>query len=65
MRGYNDNSSECKDFSQLILRKDFKDLIALEIYECYFWDERHEFDLQLLKEIVESVAFYSREQRAK
>lgn len=58
LRGYNDNSSECNDFSILIQRKDFKDLIALELYEYYFWDERHEFDLQLLKEIVESVATY-------
>lgn len=58
LRGYNDNSSECNDFSKLIQRKDFKDLIALEVYEYYFWDERHEFDLQLLKEIVESVATY-------
>ena len=58
LRGYNDNSSECNDFLQLIHRKDFKDLISLEIYEYYFWDERHEFDLQLLKEIVESVASY-------
>ena len=24
-------------------------LIALELYEYYFWNERHEFDLQLLK----------------
>lgn len=58
LRGYNDNSNECNDFSKLIQRKDFKDLIALELYEYYFWDERHEFDLQLLKEIVESVATY-------
>jgi len=59
-RGFNDNSSECNDFVLLIQRRDFKDLIALEIYESYFWDERHEFDLQLLKEIVDSVgAFFS------
>lgn len=58
LRGYNDKSSECNDFSNLIQRKDFKDLIALELYEYYFWDERHEFDLQLLKEIVEDVAAY-------
>lgn len=57
-RGCNDNSSDFNDFSVLINKKDFKDLIALELYEYYFWDERHEFDLQLLKEIVESVAAY-------
>ena len=59
VRGYNNNSSDCNDFVELIQKKDFKDLIALELYESYFWDERHEFDLQLLNEIVESVsAFY-------
>lgn len=57
-RGYNDNSSECNDFVELIQKKDFKDLIALELYETYFWNERHEFDLQLLKEIVDSVATF-------
>ena len=58
LHGCNDNSSECNDFSKLIQRKDFKDLVALELYEYYFWDGRHEFDLQLLKEIVDSVAAY-------
>ncbi|WP_415824287.1 hypothetical protein, partial [Enterocloster bolteae] len=58
LRGYDDNPSECNDFVELIQRKDFKDLIALEIYEYYFWDDRHEFDLQLIKGIVESVSAY-------
>lgn len=57
-RGCNNSSSEFNDFSVLIQRKDFKDLIALELYEYYFWDERHEFDLQLLKEVVENVSRY-------
>lgn len=57
-RGCTDNSSDFNDFSILIQRKDFKDLIALELYEYYFWNERHEFDLQLLKEIVENVSGY-------
>lgn len=57
-RGYNDNSSGCNDFVELIQKKDFKDLIALELYEAYFWNERHEFDLQLLKEIVDSVSAF-------
>lgn len=60
-RGYNDNSSDCNDFAELIQKKIFKDLIALELYESYFWDERHEFDLQLLKELVESVSAYFRD----
>ena len=54
-RGYDDKSNESNDFLLLIQKKEFKDLIALELYEYYFWNERHEFDLQLLKEIVDSV----------
>ena len=57
-RDFNFNPSECNDFSILLQRKDFKDLIALEIYETFFWEDRHEFDLQLLKEIVDSVSAY-------
>ena len=51
-------SNESNDFLLLIQKKEFKDLIALELYEYYFWNERHEFDLQLLKEIVDSVCNY-------
>lgn len=58
LRGYDEKPSECNDFVELIRRKDFKDLIALELYEYYFCDERHEFDLQILKEIVESISDY-------
>lgn len=58
LRGYDVKQNNCNDFSKLILRKEFKDLIALELYEYYFWEERHEFDLQLLKELVESVCAY-------
>ena len=57
-RGYNDNSQECNDYLVLLQRNEFKDLIALELYEYYFWNERHEFDLQLLKEMVNTVADY-------
>ena len=53
LRGYDDKSNESNDFLLLIQKKEFKDLIALELYEYYFWNERHEFDLQLLKEIVD------------
>lgn len=58
LRGYNEKSNESNDFLLLLRRKEFKDLIALELYEYYFWKERHEFDLQLLKEIVDNVCNY-------
>ena len=61
VRGFNNNPSECNDYSTLMQKKDFKDLIALEIYENFFWEDRHEFDLQLLKEIVDSVSDFFRD----
>lgn len=58
-RGFDTKPNICDDYSKLLVnRKDFKDLIALELYESYFFSERHEFDLQLLKEIVEQIAIY-------
>ena len=55
-RGFNENVSDCDDYAYLLRRKEFKDLIVMEIYECYFWEDRHEFDLQLLNELVENVS---------
>ena len=57
-RGYNDVTNVCNDFVDLLKKKDFKELIALELYEVYFWDERHEFDLGLLREIINIVSDY-------
>jgi len=57
-RGWNKNFSQCNDFVELLATKDFKDLVALELYECYFWEDRHEFDLQLLRELIDIVCAY-------
>ena len=57
-RGYDEITNECNDFLELLKRKDFKELIALELYELYFWNGRHEFDLELLREIINTVADY-------
>lgn len=57
-RGYSEITNECNDFLELLKRKDFKELIALELYELYFWNERHEFDLELLREIINAVTDY-------
>ena len=57
-RDYNVSINKCNDFAELIDKKDFKELIALELYEVYFWDERHEFDLELLREIINAVSDY-------
>lgn len=58
LRGYEDKPNEYDDFSKLIQRKDFKNLISLELYEYYFFNERHEFDLQLLNEVIDYLADY-------
>jgi len=59
-RGFDKKTSDCNDFTVLLHQKDFKELIALELYESYFWEERHEFDIQILREIVEIISrFFS------
>ncbi len=57
-RGCDTRSNESNDYYHLLQIKDFKDLVALELYEYYFWDDRHEFDLQLLKSIIDNVCRY-------
>jgi len=54
-RGSDARDKTHNDFLDLLRRKEFKDLIVLELYEVYFYRDRHEYDLQILKEIVESV----------
>jgi hypothetical protein len=53
--GIDVQQNDCNDYGELIHRKDFKDLVALEIYDVYFWNDRHEFDLELLRELVDAV----------
>lgn len=59
-RGYDKNSVDCNDYYLLLGRKEFKELVAVELYEYYFLNDRHEFDLQLLRELIEAVSeFFS------
>ena len=51
-RGVSDNALEADDFGILLSRKEFKDLVVGELYEAYFLPERHEFDWQLVRELV-------------
>lgn len=55
LRGIDLRYNDCNDYEVLIHRKDFKDLVALELYDVYFWNDRHEFDLELLRELVDAV----------
>lgn len=58
MRGYDDVSQDIDDYSELISKYEFRKLIVFELYENYFLPERHEFELQILNEIVEAVQKY-------
>ncbi len=55
-RGYEERRILSDDYSALIKRREFRDLIIAELYETYFPPSRHEFDYLLIKEAVEAVA---------
>ncbi len=55
-RGYDDISEDCDDYSTLIETFEFRKLVTLELYEAYFLPRRHEFELQLLGNVVDAVA---------
>jgi hypothetical protein len=59
-RGIDQRNWEDDDFSKLLQRKDFQELVMLEIYETYFFGERHEYDFQLIEELVKAISnFFS------
>lgn len=51
-RGFSDVKVEYDDYNELLLRKEFRDLVVGEIYEAFFLPERHEFEWQIVNEIV-------------
>jgi hypothetical protein len=51
-RGASESELNADDFSLLLSRREFQDLVVGELYESYFLPERHESDWQLLREIV-------------
>ncbi len=55
-RGITNRPNDCDDYSKLLQTNEFKELVALELYDYYFWEERHEFDFQILKCLIEEVA---------
>ncbi|TYQ18292.1 UNVERIFIED_CONTAM: hypothetical protein Cloal_0721 [Acetivibrio alkalicellulosi] len=58
-RGYDDIEEDYDDYSLLLQTFEFKNLVIFELYENYFTPKRHEFELQIVKEIVEAVTKYS------
>jgi hypothetical protein len=54
-RGFDETEELIDDYSVLIERSEFKNAIITEIYENYFPSKRHEFELQLISEIVDAI----------
>lgn len=54
-RGWLDNELQTDDFAQLRLDKRFHEAQIAELYEQYFLPERHEFEWQILSEVVRSI----------
>ena len=54
-RGYDDEDEDFDDYALLIDKKEYQELIALEIYENYFLPQRHEFELRILKDIIDAI----------
>ena len=57
-RGYEDDIQEVDDYSLLLEKHEFRNLIIFELYENFFLPQRHEFELQILTDIVEAVVKY-------
>lgn len=51
-RGIIDEEIEVDDFTDLLSRREFQDVVIGELYEAYFLPKRHEFDWQVIHEIV-------------
>ena len=57
-RGYKDDIQEIDDYSLLVQKYEFRNLIIFELYENFFLPQRHEFELQILTNIVDAVVKY-------
>lgn len=55
-RGIDETNEDFDDYSELIKNKEFKYIIIYELYENYFPPRRHEFELQILTEIVNAIS---------
>jgi hypothetical protein len=54
-RGFDENEELYDDYSELIERTEYKNAIIVGVYENYFPPKRHEFELQLITDIIEAV----------
>ncbi len=54
-RGFDENEELYDDYSELIEKHEYKNAVMVGIYENYFPPKRHEFELQLITDIIEAV----------
>ncbi|KAA6323156.1 hypothetical protein EZS27_027374 [termite gut metagenome] len=54
-RGIDDNNEIIDDYSNLIEIKEYKNALITEIYEAYFPPKRHEFEFELISNIVDAI----------
>ncbi len=54
-RGFDENHEAFDDYSELMERAEFKNVIITGIYENYFPPKRHEFELQLITDLIEAI----------
>ena len=54
-RGYEEVIQEVDDYSLLLEKNEFRNVIVFELYENFFLPQRHEFELQILTDIVEAI----------
>lgn len=54
-RGYEEVIQEVDDYSLLLEKNEFRNVIIFELYENFFLPQRHEFELQILTDIVEAI----------
>ncbi|WP_321344370.1 hypothetical protein [uncultured Draconibacterium sp.] len=54
-RGFDESEEIHDDYSELIEKAEYRNAIIVGIYENYFPPRRHEFELQIITEIIEAV----------
>ena len=55
-RGHDDLHEEWDDYAILLQTYEFRKLVTLELYDAYFPPRRHEFELDLLTQLVGAVS---------
>lgn len=55
-RGYDDKREDGDDYAVLMASFEFRKLVTFQLYDSYFPPKRHEFELQLLSSLVDTIA---------